>query len=135
MLVRWRVAATSGLSVPAAASLWWHVACGYEFRVDALGSGASVPRLCLWVLRRVDFGAGAGWLVCPACRCRVSVGAGGVFDAHVGTDGLIGCRLSYAAAWPVVFGVLGGDGLVRRLGFWLRVRRLVAVQRTRWGHG
>ena len=130
-----RMAAVSGLSVPAAASLWWRVACGYEFRVDALGSGATVPRLCLWVLRRVDVGAGAGWLVCPACRRRVSIGPGGVFDAHAGADGLIGCRLSYAAAWPVVFGVLGRDGLVRRLGFWLRVQRLVAVQRTRWGHG
>lgn len=130
-----RVAAVSGLSVPASAGLWWRVACDYEFRVDALGSGASVPRLCLWVLRRVDVGAGAGWLVCPGCGRRVSFGADGVFDAHVGVDGLVGCRWSYGPVWPVVFGVLGRDGLVRRLGFWLRVGRLVAVQRTRWGHG
>ena len=130
-----RVAAVSGLSVAAATDLWWQVACRYEFRVDALSSGASVSALCLWVLRKAGFSCGVGWLRCPACRRRVSVGPGGVFDAHVGADGLIGCRLSYAAAWPVVFGVLGRDGLVRRLGFWLRVRRVVAVQRTRWGHG
>lgn len=130
-----RVAASSGLSVAAATDLWWQVACRYEFRGDALSSGASVSALCLWVLREAGFSCGVVWLGCPACRRRVSVGPGGVFDAHAGADGLIGCRLSYATAWPVVFGVLGRDGLVRRLGLWLRVRRLVAVQCIRWGHG